>query len=436
MSDPERWCVGIIDPHGGATALIGEGLSPLDTEIRSVEGWVDAEALVRSASLDVLVVVMCLPEETDLERLSRIGKELGGPPIVTLSGCVATDLAARVLFPAAKAFLPLPTPPEVLREQLVEVMRQAVPDGEPALRNIVGRSSAMVRVVAAVSEVAPTEGTVLLTGETGTGKELVARSIHELSARADGPFVTIDCAGLPDGLLESELFGHVRGSFTGARRDRQGLFEAAREGTVFLDEVADAPERVQVRLLRVLEERSVRRVGDRRLRPLDVRVIAASQRDLTEEAQEGRFREDLYYRLRVFEIHLPPLRERREDISLLVTHWMKQVAPGRPITPAAVRALERHDWPGNVREVRAVLEAAAIRASGAPAIGLGHLHEEVRNGWLSELRSRLTASDFDRLDADLLNEVLDEVDGVRKRAAKLLGVSRTTLWRMMKRAGL
>lgn len=436
MREPEQWRVGIVDPYGGATAAVGEGLAPLGVEIRRVEAWAEAEALVRTESLDVLVVVMCLLEETHLDRLSLIGTGPRDPPVVTLSGCVGTDLAARVLFPTAIAFLTLPAAPGDLREQLVEAMRRTVPDREPALRSIVGGSCEMTTVLDALAEVAPTDSTVLLRGETGTGKELVAQSIHELSNRADGPFIAIDCAGLPESLLESELFGHVRGSFTGAQRDRVGLFETARQGTVFLDEVADAPERVQVRLLRVLQERRVRRVGDSRTRSLDVRVIAATQRDLAEEVRRGRFREDLYYRLRVFEIHLPPLRERREDIPLLVAHFLARANGGRPVTPAAVHALEWHDWPGNVREVRSVLEAASIRASGTPAIGLAHLPVEIRDGWISELRSRLAAPGDEPVGADLLQEVLEEAGGVRKKAAALLGVSRTTLWRMMKEAGL
>lgn len=431
----QRWRVGIVDPHGGATAMVRDGLTPRGVEVRRAEDWTEAGALVRTGSLNALLVVMCLPAETELDRISRL-QEVGGPPVVTLSGCVATDLAARVLFPAASAYLTLPTRPGELWEHLVEAMRDPPPDGEGVVRGIVGRSSGMANVVEALVEVAPTDSTVLVTGETGTGKELVARSIHGLSKRGEAPFVVVDCAGLSEGLLESELFGHVRGSFTGAQRDRPGLFETARNGTVFLDEVADAPERLQVRLLRVLQEREVRRVGESRTRSLDVRVIAASQRDLAEEVRQGRFREDLYYRLRVFEIHLPPLRQRPEDIPLLVAHWLEAIGGGRPATQAALRALEWHDWPGNVREVRAVLEAAAIRASDSPAIGLAHLPAEIRDCWMRELRDRLNGNGDGPTEVRLLKEVLEEAGGVRQRAAALLGVSRTTLWRILNRMGL
>ena len=435
MRKPEHWRIGVLDPYGGSAALVEDGLSPLGAKVSRARDLAEVEALARAGPLDLLVIAMCLPAVTHPEALPLAVRAVGSPPVAVLSGCTATDLAARVLFPTAIALLPLPTSSGILRDELVEAMRTASRGRDP-VEGIVGASPEMVKVLDRMAEVAATDSTVLLTGETGTGKELVARAIHDLSGRAGGPFVAIDCAGLPNGLLETELFGHARGSFTGAQRDRAGLFEAARGGTVFLDEVADAPEQVQVRLLRVLEEREVRRVGESRNRLLDVRVIAATQRDLGNEVRLARFRKDLYYRVRVFEISLPPLRDRQEDVSLLVAHLLARLEDARPITTAALRSLEHHSWPGNVRELRAVLEVASIRSAGAAAIGLGHLPDDISGEWIRALRARMEREAGEGGEVDALREVLEEVGGSRKEAAVMLGVSRTTLWRMMKRAGL
>jgi DNA-binding NtrC family response regulator len=436
MADLERWAVVVLDPYGGVTAIVREALEPHSAEVLRGKDWSSTDELVRNHRPDLLVVSMCLPSDTDLERLHGVRGGRQTPPIAILSGCTATELAARILFPSAVAFLTFPAPPALLRVQLADALRNQRARVLPATHGIVGGSPAMKTVRASISEVMATDSTVLLIGETGTGKELVARSIHEGSERASKPFGVIDCAALPETLLDSELFGHARGAFTGAQSDRPGLLEAARGGTVFLDEVSDASQAVQVRLLRVLQEREVRRVGENRSKTLDVRVVAATQRDPAEEVRRGRLREDLYYRLRVFEISLPPLRERREDIPLLIEHWFRLNGDFRLVTWAARLALQRHDWPGNVREVWAVMEAAVARASGSSRIGLEHLRDDIRAGWVEEVGSSEAPSGDARPWGSGLRAVLEETEGNRTRAAALLGVSRTTLWRMMKRQGI
>lgn len=427
-----EWRVGVLDPRGGVAALLHESLDPAGVRLVRAAGWSEAISRFSDEPLDLLVLTPFLSPDTDPHRLAVHLEEAGSPPVAVLSGCTGTDVAARVLVPTAVAYIDLPASPEDLREKLEAVLEEAAGRPRSAVKGIAGTSSAMLTAVRRACEVAPTDSTVLLTGETGTGKELLAHAIHDLSKRADRPFTAIDCAALSESLLESELFGHARGSFTGAQQARKGLFEATEHGTVFLDEVADAPKAVQVRLLRVLQEREVRRVGENRTRSVDVRVIAATQRDLQEEVENGRFREDLYYRLRVWDIQLPALRERREDIPLLVEHWLRRVGDGRRATPAALEALRAHAWPGNVRELWAVLESASIRAPEGTSIGLGHLGDDIRSGWIDGFG---TAAE-DPSDPDVLRAVLAEASGVRKEAAALLGVSRTTLWRMMKKAGL
>jgi transcriptional regulator with GAF, ATPase, and Fis domain len=302
----------------------------------------------------------------------------------------------------------------------------------------------MRRVFDAIRRVAPTDSTVLVTGETGTGKELVARAVHEQSERSARPFIPVNCASLAEGVLESELFGHMKGAFTGAVRDKDGLFVAADRGTIFLDEIGDMGLRLQQRLLRVLQEREVTPVGATRPRAVDVRVVAATNRDLRAETDAGRFREDLFYRLNVFPIELPPLRARRGDVPLLIEAALQRLRDrseeGRRLScsPFAIRLLRAYAWPGNVRELIAVLESASIRASG-DRIEAQHLPEAIRAGPAEDLpteptryRSRGTAGD----ERDAIVAALREADGNRTHAAELLGMSRTTLWRKMQQLEL
>jgi len=254
---------------------------------------------------------------------------------------------------------------------------------DPFLRNIVGASPKMQRIFKLVAKVAPTDSSVLLLGESGTGKELIARSIHLQSRRAGGPFVAVNVGALPESLIESELFGYVRGAFTGAASDREGLVESADRGTLFLDEIGDMPLTTQVKLLRTLESNELRRLGDNALRVVDVRVIAATHRNLLAEAEAGRFRQDLYYRLNVVQIELPPLRERREDIGLLASYFLDRGvrrgsrAPTR-FSPEAEALLERYDWPGNVRELENAIEHAVAVAEG-PVLQPADLPTAVRS---------------------------------------------------------
>ncbi len=298
------------------------------------------------------------------------------------------------------------------------------------LGELVGRSPKMTEVYETVRQVAPVDSTVLILGETGTGKELVARALHEHSRRADGPLIPVNCAGLTESILNSTLFGHRKGAFTGADADQEGLFEAANGGTIFLDELGDIPMSVQTRLLRVLQEREITRVGETRPRKIDVRVLAATHRDLAEEIAAGRFREDLLYRLRVVTVRLPPLRERREDIPLLVDALLEDVCASlgkRVAGPShdTLRVLMDHRWPGNVRELRSCLEAAVIRCRG-DRIEPDDLPPEIdappppRPAPMSEEDERVA-----------IHAALEATGGNRTAAAKVLGISRATFYRRL-----
>ncbi len=324
---------------------------------------------------------------------------------------------------------------------------RAAPRPEPAQAapGIVSRSPAMRHVLALVQRAARSRATVLLVGETGTGKELLARAIHDGGARRPGPFVAANCAALPDTLLESELFGHVRGAFTGADQARPGLFEAAQGGTLLLDEIGETTPSLQAKLLRALQEREVRPVGGTRARQVDVRVVAATNRDLRAELARGGFREDLYYRLAVFPIRVPPLRERRDDVLALAAHFLRRhgAREGRPgcrLAPATGDLLLAHTWPGNVRELENEMQRALALVEAGEPVGPEHLSERVRAalepvasaGREGEtLRETLT-----RVEAWLIRRSLAAHGGRRAATARALGVTREGLYKKMQRLGI
>ena len=328
------------------------------------------------------------------------------------------------------------------RRRLLEENRALKRDGRGRIREIVGRSPAMLEVYKLVARVAASMSTVLVVGESGTGKELVARAIHNHSPRAQGPFVAVNCTALTETLLESELFGHARGAFTGAVASKRGLFEEAQGGTLFLDEIGDINGKMQAQLLRVLQEGEIRRVGGSEPIRVDVRVVAATNRDLEDEVQRGRFREDLYFRINVVTIRLPPLRERPEDIPLLVDHFLSKYAqresrPESGVTDAAMELLRRYGWAGNVRELENVVERAlALSKSGIilpsdlPAEVHGGEDRPPAQGASSLVDDRPTLAE---LEQRYISLILQEEGGNKKRAAEILGIDRRTLYRTLER---
>jgi DNA-binding NtrC family response regulator len=306
----------------------------------------------------------------------------------------------------------------------------------------VGTNKSWLDILRLAETVAPTDSTVLLQGESGTGKEVLSRFIHDLSNRTDGPFLSINCGALPEGLLESELFGHVKGSFTGAVKDKMGLFAAATGGTFFLDEIGETTPATQVKLLRALQHREVIPVGSTDAIPVDARLIAATNRDLDEEIKIGRFRSDLYYRLNVISIHLPPLRQRRDDIPVLSEHFLQRISHLRNETPkrlqpAAVEALQEYAWPGNVRELENALERAVILTPGEH-IGVDVLPERVTARRAEPLVSARTPTNptLDAVERAYIMWVLQSEGGNKSRAAEVLGIDPSTLYRKLSRYGV
>lgn len=321
-----------------------------------------------------------------------------------------------------------------------KIERLAAQTGVPeALQKMVGESSVMHEVFRRLRLAADSDVTVLLTGESGTGKELAAHAIHDLSARRKKPFLAVNCSAIPETLLESELFGHVAGSFTGAVRDKDGLFVAAEGGTLFLDEIGDVSPAIQVKLLRVLQEREVRRVGDERPTKINVRLITATNRDLKQLVKEEKIREDFYYRIRVFEIGLPPLRDRVADLPRLTQFFINELSReyGKPvngITREAMEAITRYPWPGNVRELRNAIEHAMVTVSG-DRVDLLDLPPDVRSANAGDARPRsLTTEEL--AERDRIIKYLERAGGNRTKAAEMLGTSRVTLWKKMTKYGI
>jgi DNA-binding NtrC family response regulator len=422
--------------------------SLLLTELRRRGHTVDEaasgqEALEKAKRRDYHVVLLDLrmPGLTGLETLRRLRETTSVPEVIIVTGHGTIDTAIEAMRLGAYHYV---TKPFKLRElelhirkahEKVSLERKSrrlerlvkVGAGEP---RIVGESPAMQRVLTVVAKVAPTESPVLITGESGSGKELVARAIHHQSLRSDAPFVVVNCATLQESLLETELFGHEKGAFTGAYRARDGLFEVAHHGTMFLDEVGEMPNSIQIKLLRVLQDGEVRRLGSNRSLRVDVRVIAATNVDLDEAVREKTFREDLFYRLNVLPVMVPPLRERREDIADLVRHMLSTISvPGRgpfEITDEALAALTRHSWPGNVRELMNTVERMKILTEGN-LIRLADVPREVLFPE-SEPVSLDPETSLAELERRHILAVLRYTGGNKTRASAILGISTRTLY--------
>jgi DNA-binding NtrC family response regulator len=400
-----------------------------------------------------LVLDVDLPGFSGLELQRELSRREVHVPIIFLTGHGDIPMSVRAIKAGALEFLTKPFDPEDLLEVIQEGMLAREYAGCPAkdssLRSdeIVGVSGAYRTLLKRIEMVAPTDSTVLIQGETGTGKELVARKIHQISRRKDQPLVRVNCASVPKELFESEFFGHVRGAFTGAFKDRVGRFEAADGGTLFLDEVGEIPVELQSKLLRALQEKQYEQVGDERNRRADVRIIAATNRDLRQEVKAGRFREDLYYRLNVFPLQVAPLRERWEDIPLLAEYFVRTLAqelqcPKPRLTEAGMARLQSYDWPGNIRELRNVIERAIIIARGEalefdlPMTVSSPPRFEIDDTAQPEF---LTEPEIQRREPENLCIILKKTGWKIKGAdgaAALLGVKPTTLISRIRKLGL
>ncbi len=406
-------------------------------------------------SPDIVLTDIRMPNVTGVEILAAARQSDPDVPVILMTAQATLQSAMQAVNEGAFYYIQKP----FRNDELVAILRRAAEHRKLRIENRslkqeirrherngtarpVGTAKSWVDILRLVETVAPTDSTVLLQGESGTGKEIIARYLHDLSTRTEGPFLSINCGALPESLLESELFGHVKGSFTGAIRDKLGLFSAATKGTFFLDEIGETTAATQVKLLRALQHREVIPVGATEAVPVDARVIAATNRDLDEEIRSGNFRSDLYYRLNVIALHLPPLRQRRDDIPLLAEHFLHRIAGLRREDPKqlsepTLEALVGYAWPGNVRELENAIERAIILTPGRE-IPLSALPERVTERRSEPLVSTRTPTNptLEAVERAYIMWVLDSESGNKSRAAEVLGIDPSTLYRKLSRYGV
>lgn len=442
--------------------LVIDDEAPMRHMLRLVlekEGYRVAEAADGRAGLEALAreefqVVLCDIRMPGMDGLAFLREASGanqGVTLIMMSAYGTFDTAIQCMKEGAYDYIPKPFKPDEVvltlrkaeeRQKLVKENARLLRElrSRPAPARLVCQSAVMQQVLTLVSQVAESRSPVLITGETGTGKELIARALHAQGGRRDGPFLAVNCSAISSGLLESELFGHVKGAFTGADRERKGLFAAADGGTLFLDEIGELPLELQPKLLRVLQEGEIRRVGETRSSRVDVRILTATARNLQQEVGAGRFRDDLYYRLAVVEIAIPPLRERREDIPLLADYFIARIAERegrRPavLAPEVKRVLADYAWPGNVRELENFMEKTMIFCRG-DQIDMTCLPWEFRRRDRDEGQGYSLKQAIDRLEQEYIRKALDATGGNRTQAARLLEISLRALQYKIKDLGL
>jgi len=403
---------------------------------------------------DLVLTDLKLPNMSGLEFLATIRRQNTQVPVVMMTAFGSVETAVEAMKSGATDFLLKPFSLDHLMQVVYKALEmRALRDENRKLKeelgrryefdNIIGRSSSMQDIFATIERVGPTRATVLLAGESGVGKDLIARAIHFHSPRRDKPLVKINCTAIPENLMESELFGYEKGAFTGAQTSKPGKFEQADTGTVFLDEIGDVPAAIQVKLLRILQEREFERLGSNVTRHIDVRVVAATNQDLRAALEQGTFREDLYYRLNVVPLNIPPLRERKQDIPFLANHFVKKLAPDtgcqvESITDAAMDKLMAYHWPGNVRELENVIERSLVMC-GAKQLDASDIKLEdaprprAQSGDAHFLPDGLT---LDQYEQDIIREALKRADGNKSQAARLLGLTRNALRYRLTQMGL
>jgi DNA-binding NtrC family response regulator len=442
----------VVDDEPSILKLLKEALAQWGYHVACVSTGAEALEAIRTELFDAAITDIRMPEMSGLDLLREIKRHDESIEVVVMTGYPTIASAVEALKEGAYDYLSKPLILDELRHLMARVTERRFLKGEVqslrtrlgeelTVNELVGNAQPMQRVKEIIGKVATTDSPVLIEGESGTGKELVAAAIHRLSSRSKGPFIPVNCSAIPEDLLESEFFGHVRGAFSGAVSDALGLFRGANEGTIFLDEIAELSPGLQVKLLRVLQEMQVRPVGSTKAHPVDVRVIAATNRDLDRSIADGRFRQDLYYRLNVVRVSLPPLRARREDIPVLVNHFLRRYnrrfrRDVKGITPDALATLSGYDFPGNVRELENVIERAfamgareQITLADLPVLGTGSVSavSAPQSGTVPRLAD---------VEKDLILRALAFYKDDKEAAASALGISRRTIYRRLKEYGM
>ena len=436
----------IVDDEDATRALCRDIAAEMGLEVHTASTTNEALELLEQSPVDIVVTDLKVPQLGGLELLKRISTSQPSTSVMVLTqyGTIETAVTATRL--GARDYVTKPFHVEELRAKIERLIQSVELDHEnrvlreqlrtrPGFGGLIGVSAKMQRLYKMIEKVSQHNYPVLILGESGTGKELVARSIHFMGVRQKRPFVPVDCSGLVPTLIESELFGYVKGAFTGAQHARAGLLETGNGGTVFLDEIGDLPVDLQAKLLRALQEREIRPVGATDRVRIDIRIIAATNRDLESAIRTGGFRQDLYFRLNVVQLKLPPLRERKSDIPLLVNSFLEKFSdpqrPLRTISEDAMRRLMAYDWPGNVRELENAVERAVALGSG-PILHMGDLPSNLQQGGSDKSLDSDELTTLDEMERRAILRALRETNGDKLAAARLLGIGKTTLYRKLK----
>ncbi len=444
----------LIDDDDSLRRVIEFSLTEAGFHVRAAASGEEGLRLCGEGGCDAVISDITMPGMSGMDVLARVREQDAGVPVILITAYGTIESAVEAMKAGAFDYITKPVRRDELRMTLERalrmrrlerenvVLRAAVTD-RYRFDSIIGSSAKLREVLDLAGRAAASDATVLIMGERGTGKELLAKGIHFNSARSRGPFVAVNCAAIPETLIESELFGHVRGAFTGAVKDKEGKFELADGGTILLDEIGDLRVDLQAKILRVLQERAVDRVGGARSVPLDVRVIASTNQDIEQAIREGKFREDLYDRINVVALRMPPLRERRDDIPLLARHFCEKFAKGAnpvpDLEPAALDALLAYGWPGNVRELESVIERASVLKRGAvitPADLPDKVTKEKTGAAGIILNMPEEGLSLEELEKSLIVKALERHKGNQTRAAEYLGITRPTLIYRMEKFGL
>ena len=439
----------IVDDEDATRELCRDIASEMGLEVRTASTTNEALEVLEQSPIDIVVTDLRVPQLGGLELLKRTSLLQPNTAVMVLTQYGTIETAVEATRLGAQDYVTKPFHIEELRAKIARLAQSVELDHEnrvlreqlrtrPGFGGLIGVSPKMQRVYKIVEKVSQHNYPVLILGESGTGKELVARSVHFLGPRQNKPFVPVDCSGLVPTLIESELFGYVKGAFTGAQHARTGLLEAGNGGTVFLDEIGDLPVDLQAKLLRALQEREIRPVGATERVRIDLRIIAATNRDLDSAIRTGGFRQDLYFRLNVVQIKLPPLRERKSDIPLLVNFFLEKFSdpqrPIRTISEDAMRRLMAYDWPGNVRELENAVERAVALGSG-PILHIGDLPSNLQQGSSEKSLESNELTTIEEMERRFILRALRETNGDKLAAARLLGIGKTTLYRKLKQYG-
>jgi DNA-binding NtrC family response regulator len=434
----------IVDDSASTLEVLQRNLTTVGYQVFTATGVSGAIEILGQTRLDLVITDLKMPNVSGMDLVRHVRENFKDTEVMMITGYPSIEGAVEAIKTGAEEFLAKPFTDAELLSAVERVLDKArvrrsgriKPDQSvPIHKGLIGMSEGMRDVFTAIGKASSASATVLITGESGTGKELAARAIHYSSGRSSAPFVPVNCGGIPEGLLESELFGHVKGAFTGATESRAGFFHAADGGTIFLDEISDMSLAMQVKLLRVLQDKEVCMVGSNRTRKVDVRILAATNKDLQDLVKKGLFREDLFYRLNVITIIIPPLRERGDDILLLAHHFLTQFAAesGKAKTrfsDEALHSLRSYNWPGNVRELENVIQRLVVMNDG-DVIEVPDLPSLMR---FSALRKTGFTRTLAEVESEYITNVLASVDGNKTRAAEILGIDRKTLREKLKRA--